>query len=69
MTQFKLNVPARLASTAIQVRQPNYTVMPQSNTALITSMVRQVPATDRSQPAQSRDLSEVWRSEQLLGSR
>lgn len=65
MTQFKLNVPARLASAAIQVRQPNYTVMPQSNTALITSMVRQVPATDRSQPAQSCDLSEVWRSNVL----
>ena len=63
---FKLNVPARLASTAIQVRPPSYTVMPQSNTSLIASMVRQVPATVKSQPTQSRDLSEVWRSNVLV---
>ena len=66
MTQFKLNVPARLASTAIQVRPPSYTVAPQSNTSLIASMARQVPATVKSQPTQSHDLSEVWQSNVLV---
>ena len=63
---FKLDVPSRLASTAIQVRQPSYTVVAQSNTALIASMVRQVPATVKSQPTQSRDLSKVWQSNVLV---
>lgn len=61
----KLNVPSRLASAAIQVRQPSYAVVPQSNTALIASMVRQ-SATVKSQPAQSRDLSGVWKANQLV---
>lgn len=62
----KLNVPSKLASTAIQVRQPSYTVAPQSNITSIVAIARQVPATVKRKSVQTYDLSEIWRSNQLV---